>query len=72
MILWKSSKIELKFDYTIAAHIDLFKVNNRNTRTIGEMCLKLTMKTPKDAFCKGIRKPAKDLRYSFFVEKVNG
>ena len=51
MILWKSSKIELKFDYTIAADIDLFKVNNRNTRTIGEMCLKLTIKTQKDVEC---------------------
>ena len=32
---------------SLSANIYLFKVNNRNTRKICEICLKLTIKTPE-------------------------
>ena len=47
-ILYLTAKGDLDdFTYTPVNNIDLFKVNNRNTKKRCEICSKLTLKTPE-------------------------
>ena len=59
MNLFRDNNKEIKLIGVFPAEVYLFKINNGNTRTICEICLKLTFKTPDtitlDFFYKQIR-----------------
>ena len=44
---WQIDEIQLTHFKPIPTDIYMFKLNNKNNRTICEICLKLTIKTPE-------------------------